>query len=139
MKHRILLAILLTLGGCTMTYTDPVLSSDNPANPVALESPPPPRSSALDLAAAEPVYAPKKETDHSGHGMSNMAMPPEHESSAGQSTSAPSNSSASQAPVIYSCPMHPEVTSDKPDQRCPKCNMKLKPISAIKAKQGEPK
>jgi Heavy metal binding domain len=26
--------------------------------------------------------------------------------------------------AVYVCPMHPEVTSDKPG-RCPKCNMKL--------------
>jgi len=29
-----------------------------------------------------------------------------------------------QGPVIYACPMHPEVTSDQPG-RCPQCGMKL--------------
>src|SRR4051794_1587360 len=31
---------------------------------------------------------------------------------------------ASSEPTVYSCPMHPEVTSDQPG-RCPKCGMKL--------------
>jgi multidrug efflux pump subunit AcrA (membrane-fusion protein) len=33
---------------------------------------------------------------------------------------------AKPAKVVYTCPMHPEVTSDKPG-KCPKCGMDLVP------------
>jgi FtsP/CotA-like multicopper oxidase with cupredoxin domain len=39
------------------------------------------------------------------------------------------------AEAVYVCPMHAEVTSDKPD-RCPKCGMKLLPESVVAAGGG---
>jgi hypothetical protein len=39
--------------------------------------------------------------------------------------------------VVYACPMHPDVTSDKPGV-CPKCNMKLEPKPTSQAPMIDP-
>jgi len=41
------------------------------------------------------------------------------------------------APEVYTCPMHPEVRSEKPG-RCPKCGMDLVPISKTQQREKNP-
>lgn len=113
MTSRLLALAVLLVAGCGARYTEPPLASDHPANPAAAPSPVSPRSPTLDLAAAEPItpVAVRVPVAPAGH---------EH----GQPASAPA---APQAATLYICPMHPEVTADRPDQRCTKCGMKLVP------------
>ena len=40
-----------------------------------------------------------------------------------------------EGPVVYACPMHPEVTSDEPG-KCPECGMKLLPASVVASASG---
>jgi hypothetical protein len=44
----------------------------------------------------------------------------------------PAASAADPGPTVtaYACPMHPEVTSTQPGQKCPKCGMTLVPRKA---------
>jgi hypothetical protein len=83
-----------------------VLADDHPASPVAVETAPVGPSTTLALNAAPP------------------APPAELRTSAPAPGSTPATGPATQEAALYSCPMHPEVTSDKPG-RCPKCGMKL--------------
>lgn len=110
-------AALLLLAGCAAAPQSPV--TDHPANPNASEAPTLQPSQVLALDhATRPVTQPAETMPTMQHDMNNMnssmpgmKMPP---------TTAPA---ASQA-AVYTCPMHPEVLSDKPG-KCPKCGMKL--------------
>lgn len=125
-KIPILIATLI-LAGCSTTYTEPTLPMTHPANPAAKEAQLPQSSRTLDLSHVDPV-APLSSTEgdkgHAGH-----TMPAEGAAEGAAHThgmSPPPSESPSQVSSLYACPMHPEVTSDRPDQRCPKCGMKLK-------------
>ncbi|MCC6906643.1 MAG: hypothetical protein IT430_01765 [Phycisphaerales bacterium] len=128
MTKPLLIATILALGGCAASYTEPSLPADHPASVAAEEAPLPTRWTTLDLVAADPLGPMPGEPamDHAGHGADEKAAPPQPEAGEHKhETPPPAATAGGAAPAVYSCPMHPEVTSDKPDQRCPKCGMNL--------------
>jgi heavy metal-binding protein len=121
--------LVLVMTGCAATYTEPVIPQDHPANPAAQAAPPPERSGTLDLSRVEPLTPPvaaEMPGMPHGHAHGAAATPP-----AGDARPTPPSqpgreppSAGGESTAIYTCPMHPEVVSDKPG-RCPKCGMQL--------------
>jgi hypothetical protein len=118
------------LSGCAFTNPPP-LSPDNPTNPELADSAPPPKSLLIAdgttraiskrlrqvPAAAELPAMEHGSMEHGG--MQDQAAKPQEQ------TQPAKVSQEQQKPGgVYTCPMHPEVTSDQPGN-CPKCGMKL--------------
>lgn len=95
------------LAGCAGSVGPGQPILDHPANPDAAQSPAPAASGTLTI-------------DPSG--------------------AAPVVATTATAPVVaglFACPMHPEVRSNNPNDRCPKCNMKInKPVRAASMPAG---
>jgi len=120
--------LTVSVGGCA-SEPKPRPTALDSANPGAPESQPLTvsalgRSAGLpaadaatgDLAKETPATS---EADH-GHNHGDGASPQAAD------TSGQRGKAAKQPSTIYTCPMHPEVISDKPG-RCPKCGMTLVP------------
>lgn len=116
---------LVLLAGCAGDVAQPGLAPDHPANPDAATASLPPPSETLAVAAREDTSADAATAashDHAAmqHGASG------HDHHANTALAPPTAATKPSAGAAqYVCPHHPEVTSDKPDQRCPKCGMKL--------------
>lgn len=102
------MAVMLTLlGGCAATYHELPAPANHPANPAAEIAPAVEASHTLAIAPTR--LAPPKAATPAMAGEHGGDNPP----------------TATTGAALYVCPMHPEVISEKPDQRCPKCGMKL--------------
>jgi len=119
-RRFIIVVLIAAVSGCgEPTRVD--VPNTHPASPDAAAAPTPRPSSVLAIDPA--LSAPPDQTSgaHASHAGQTVAQP------------APAKDSRAPAPAAaYTCPMHPEVTSDQPG-RCPKCAMQLTPTSAAKA------
>jgi hypothetical protein len=116
-----LLPILILAHGCSPGAYLLEVGRDHPANPAAPEGTLPEPSATLAIGA-EPSPA--------GVGGAQQAhgsrMPGQH--GAHQAAVAgPGGEPAEERDrkPLYQCPMHSDVTSNDPERRCPRCNMKI--------------
>lgn len=126
MRALLLISAALSLGGCAASYHEPSLPEDHPANPTATSAatPEPSRTLIVTEQSAAPPRTPGGV--HRGHGASPNDASPQQPAVHEHPAATPSDpSDPSEPAALHVCPMHPEVTSDKPDQRCPRCGMKL--------------
>lgn len=121
MRLGTMLMLIAPLAGCgRMTSYQPSL--DHPANPAATaareSAPSTTLSTAQDDSADGAVEAgPRPEAQHhAGAG--------EHGGGGPRAATAPPTGQSDEAAGGYTCPMHPDVRSDRPGV-CPECGMKL--------------
>jgi hypothetical protein len=123
MFHRaaVVLALSVLGAGCTSRGERAPLAANHPANPNASESPivPPSQTLAASDAATTARADEPAGTQHDMSGMSNSMPGMQHDD-----RSAATQPATTQAAAIYTCPMHPQVISDKPG-KCPICGMRL--------------
>jgi len=99
----------------------------DPANPDGPESPP--LSGSLfatdSVASLQGESAHREASSGEEHAKHHHAAAPEH-AAHGATPAAQQPGESSDSAAVYTCPMHPEVTSPVPG-KCPKCGMKLVP------------
>lgn len=126
----------ILLAGCAGQSSRPALSGDHPANPDAAAAPT--RTPSMTLAVNEPVRsAPpaavpgRQHEGHEGDGSGATSIP--------AATRKPAAAQPAAGQALYACPMHPNVVSTNPQDRCPECKMKIKkPVKQAAAPKAAP-
>lgn len=143
MPARMLASLLglAVLAGCAGDAARSELTEAHPAHPNAPESPLPSPSGTLAVGSVVPTPGRSEATDanaaHVHHGRTDHeqqqpAAAPDHARhnvAQPTTTTAPATQRVENA-ALYTCPHHPEVTSDRHGETCPKCRMKLVPQKA---------
>ncbi|AKU94949.1 hypothetical protein AKJ09_01613 [Labilithrix luteola] len=122
LKLGLAAALLPLLGACSPAPMPISRSASDPSspsapdgvNPLAAQS----TSAPVLTGAAQPAHEHHEHHEHHDHA-AHAAHPGEVDHAAAEAAGAEG--------VVYVCPMHPEVTSTKAGELCPKCNMKLVP------------
>ena len=120
----------LALAGCAVNLEPVALPADHPASVQAQEAP---RTGTRRLIGSDELtrktkdqLARREAADSQDGGMSHDMGAMDHSKMSGMEMKSPP--SASPAPQLaaadWTCPMHPEIHTDKPGQ-CPKCGMTL--------------
>jgi Heavy metal binding domain len=113
--------------------SNPTASESEPLRVAAL-SPSPETPPSASQTPGEPVgenpVVPSSAEDHAHDHPGNVA--PKGNPKAGEAGK--TGKAGKQQGTIYTCPMHPEVISDKPG-RCPKCGMNLVPKEPAEGKK----
>jgi hypothetical protein len=115
---RIHAVATLLLWGCSSEIAERPPRAD-PTSAASQEAPFHPIASQVDDPLLSPI-PPRPPV---------RANEPAHSSTAAPPGQAPVRDTPGEHHHIYTCPMHPEVRSDKPGQ-CPKCGMTLVPLEA---------
>ena len=120
---KILSLIVIVLSGCAANPL-PSLSANHPANASGPSAPPPAASEGFTTPAANASSI--ATLTNAGMTTSGIQMAPgamqQHVGPSGAAS--PTASPAPAVKAIYTCPMHPEIHSDKPG-KCPICGMNL--------------
>jgi hypothetical protein len=137
------LAILLTVAVSTVSFG--ACASEPQTRPTVLDpsNPAAPESTPLMLAAIVPIATEPPAAAGQADERTLTRSGPDSKNGLGHKGSASvednrqvgeGGKAGKQAVVLYTCPMHPEVISDKPG-RCPKCGMKLVPKEPTEGKK----
>jgi len=119
---------IISISACA-SEPQPRPTALDPSNPAAPESAP------LGVTALSPSAAlPTAPAQHTEEGVEKPPIAPSAGAKDGHVHEGSASAQDNAKVTLYTCPMHPEVISEKPG-RCPKCGMQLVPKEPAEGKK----